>query len=145
MEFRGEEDQELTTPQLSLQFSGVERLEDGQKTITDFLGRSERAPSTKHDLVSPYAFPKWQPPFRAPKVECEIPVNSWKCSECRHQINLLDPTHETLVQQHQDYHLALELSRPVDYKHERDPSLAPAPKRIKRPATCDIRRFFKPQ
>jgi len=69
MEFWGEEDQELTTPQLSLQFSGVERLEDGQETITDFLGRSERAPSTKHDLVSPYAFLKWQPPFRAPVTE----------------------------------------------------------------------------
>jgi len=97
MEFRGEEDQELTTPQLSLQLSGVERMEDGQKTIANFFVRSERAPSTKHDLVSPYTFPKWRPSLRAPKVECEIPDNSWKCPDCRHQVNLLDPTHGTLV------------------------------------------------
>ena len=145
MEFWGEEDQELTTPQLSLQFSGVEVMEDGQKTITNFLGRSERAPSTKHDLVSPHLSPKRQPTLRALKVESEIPDNSWKCPDCRHQVNLLDPTHDTLVQQHQDYHLALELSRSVDNKHERDSSLASAPKRIKRLPTGDIRRFFKPQ
>ena len=119
-------------------------MEDGQKTITNFLGRSERATSTKHDLVSPHLFPEWQPPLRALKVESEIQDNSWKCPDCRHHVNLLDPTHDTLVQQHQDYHLALELSRSVDYRHERDPSLASAPKRIKRLPTGDIRSFFKP-
>lgn len=102
-----------------------------QPSTTDYLGT--HSPNGSHH------------PLRAPEVESEIPDNNWKCSDCRHQVNLLDPTHDTLVQQHRDYHLALELSRPVDNNHERDPSLAFAPKRIKRPATYDIRRFFGPQ
>lgn len=86
-------------------------MESGQRNITNFLGKRVRAslddPSPSDTLGS-------------------ISDTNWKCSNCSHRISIEEERLDLLVQEHQDYHLALQLSQP------------PQPKRVKK----DIRAFF---
>lgn len=86
-------------------------MENGQRNITNFLGKRDRPllddPSSNNTLD-------------------RISDAAWKCSHCSHGISTEEERFELLVQEHQDYHLALQLSQP------------PEPKRVKK----DIRAFF---
>jgi DNA-directed RNA polymerase subunit RPC12/RpoP len=86
-------------------------MENGQRNITNFLGKRGRPslddPSSSNTLDS-------------------ISDTDWRCSDCSHRISTEEERLDLLVQEHQDYHLALQLSQP------------PEPKRVKK----DIRAFF---
>jgi hypothetical protein len=86
-------------------------MEIGQRNITNFLGKRVRASlgvSSPSDTLG------------------SISDTDWKCSNCSHRISIEEERLDLLVQEHQDYHLALQLSQP------------PEPKRVKK----DIRAFF---
>lgn len=124
--------------QLSLTFAGVGRMEDGQKNITSFLGKRGRATDVDLDADVKSEMDDVKSAFE----------DAWACSTCGHRLDLHDPMYSLLLQEHQDYHFALELSRAPAPRVPTTGGTAvtrvgpgPDPKRRKK----DIRSFFKPR
>ena len=118
-------------------------MEDGQRNITSFLGKRERIEKSES---LPDAIPE--------KDSDKELKDSWICSTCGHRLDFTNPMYDLLLQEHQDYHFALELSR--------TPASVPAPSRSRSPHTSvttiapareiapkrrkkDIRAFFTPR
>lgn len=109
-------------------------MEDGQKNITTFLGKRDRS-------FEPISAPSTPVAIRDTSREAE---DAWSCARCHHTISLLEPTYDTMVQQHQDYHIALELSQTPETAHVTGITSGPTSKGAKRPKK-DIRAFLKPR
>lgn len=110
-------------------------MEDGQKNITSFLGKRERANESSSTTEVKQATDTG---------------DSWICTICGHRLDLLDPMYDLLLQEHQDYHFAMELSRtPGEREREREaaviPRSEPKPKVEAKRRKKDIRTFFKPR
>lgn len=117
-------------------------MEDGQRNITSFLGKRERDAA----VVAAGESEK-KPDFADPNPNVDSEDSwSWTCSTCGHRLDTANPMYELHLQEHQDYHFALELSRSPNVRPSESavmPGLEPKVEGKRRKK--DIRAFFQPR
>ncbi|ORX40640.1 hypothetical protein BD324DRAFT_647559 [Kockovaella imperatae] len=132
---------------LSMQFTGVQRVEEGQKGIGGFLtaGPQKRSldlteGTEEEDVQQPPA------PRDIETIQSDAAISddaSWTCSRCQEVLQDSEghlPLDRRKME-HEDYHAALDLQASLETRLE--PATSPL-KSKRRKTGNDIRRFFKP-
>jgi DNA polymerase eta len=132
--------------QLGLQFTGVGRMEEGQRNIEGFLGIK-----AENSVPLPEKNGESSRPKRSLSEAISVPdddASGWTCPKCRKVLPLPDGLAEDelekglagIRQEHEDYHFALALQQGGDEAVQEAP-----PKKRKKEKDKGIAAFFGPK
>ena len=130
-----------------MQFTGVQRVEEGQKGISAFLTGLDAGAVAKEAADTPL---EEQDAGLGPKVELveALDEESWTCPRCRVRLRP-DPGDtdgrqlDRQRQEHEDFHAAMDLQASLEVKPPRpDP---PVRKGKRRRTGGDIRSYLRPK
>ena len=147
------DEQESNTEEskLALQFNKVERLEEGQRNIGDFL--QAKSPRSEASLLTPVEGADGKAYLdraildkkraRSPSAAVGEDANEYakySCPKCRHNIVLSPDVDVTsLKKEHYDWHYAVDLANGIESPIARPKA------RVRKKGGMDIRAFLRPR